>query len=128
MIQSLQSCNAFISPSDRFSRLRGLTPSGSGGSVENNLAFKCTRRRLVIETLHLDVEGGIGERRTAYPESSLPSDNMTSKHLSSAVAVEVDEDQSRDSAKTTCSTTEPKISKSRKGVTFRVDHPDLYEF
>jgi elongator complex protein 4 len=47
-------------PSDRFSTLRGL-----GGSGENNLAFRCTRKRLVFETLHLDVEGGTGERRTA---------------------------------------------------------------
>ncbi|KDR85181.1 hypothetical protein GALMADRAFT_35292, partial [Galerina marginata CBS 339.88] len=46
-------------PSDRFSTLRGL-----GSSGENNLAFKCTRKRLVFETLHLDVEGGTGERRT----------------------------------------------------------------
>jgi len=38
--------------------LRGLGRSG-----ENNLAFKCTRKRLVFETLHLDVEGGRGERQ-----------------------------------------------------------------
>ena len=38
--------------------------SGWTGGGENNLAFKCTRKRFVIETHHLDVEGGVGERRT----------------------------------------------------------------
>jgi hypothetical protein len=38
--------------------------SGSSGGRENNIAFKCTRKRLVFETHHLDVEGGVGERRT----------------------------------------------------------------
>jgi elongator complex protein 4 len=51
-------------PSDRTSMLRGLRQGGVG---ENNLVFRCTRRRLVIETLHLDVEGGVGERRTTAP-------------------------------------------------------------
>lgn len=34
------------------------------------MAFKCTRKRFVIETLHLDVEGGVGERRTSAPNSA----------------------------------------------------------
>jgi elongator complex protein 4 len=38
--------------------------SGSSGGRENNIAFKCTRKRLVFEMHHLDVEGGVGERRT----------------------------------------------------------------
>ncbi|KAF8271354.1 Elongator complex protein 4 [Lactarius quietus] len=52
---------SLTSASDRSSTLRGMS-SVSGG--ENNLAFKCTRKRFVIETHHLDVEGGVGERRT----------------------------------------------------------------
>jgi hypothetical protein len=35
---------------------------------ENNIAFKCTRKRLVFETHHLDAEGGVGERRTVREE------------------------------------------------------------
>jgi elongator complex protein 4 len=54
-----------LAPSDKLSTLRGLlaSPSGAGGG-ENNLAFKCMRKRMVFETLHLDLEGGVGERRT----------------------------------------------------------------
>lgn len=66
-------------PSIRSSVLRGMgTGAGAGiaggkaggggeggaGGGENNLAFKVRRKRLVIETLHLDVEGGVSERRT----------------------------------------------------------------
>jgi elongator complex protein 4 len=40
------------------------TVPGSSGGRENNIAFKCTRKRLVFETHHLDAEGGVGERRT----------------------------------------------------------------
>jgi elongator complex protein 4 len=42
-----------------------------GGVGENNLAFKVTRKRFVIETFHLDVEGGVGERRTTKPTSEV---------------------------------------------------------
>ncbi|TKY90957.1 hypothetical protein EX895_000955 [Sporisorium graminicola] len=77
-------------PSIRASVLRGMgTGAGSGaggksatsgsaggggeggaGGGENNLAFKVRRKRLVIETLHLDVEGGVSERRTKPPKNS----------------------------------------------------------
>ena len=40
------------------------------GAGENNLAFKLKRKRLVVETLHLGVEGGVGERRTEPAPSS----------------------------------------------------------
>lgn len=43
-----------------------------GGGGENNLAFKVRRKRLVIETLHLDVEGGVSERRTKPPKNMEP--------------------------------------------------------
>lgn len=42
---------------------------GGAGGGENNLAFKVRRKRLVIETLHLDVEGGVSERRTKPPKN-----------------------------------------------------------
>lgn len=49
----------------------GLAGAGEGGAGggENNLAFKVRRKRMVIETLHLDVEGGVSERRTKPPKS-----------------------------------------------------------
>ncbi|WVQ78667.1 hypothetical protein IAT38_000754 [Cryptococcus sp. DSM 104549] len=37
---------------------------GGGGAGENNLGFKLRRKRFVVETVHLGVEGGVGERRT----------------------------------------------------------------
>ncbi|KIM48024.1 hypothetical protein M413DRAFT_439717 [Hebeloma cylindrosporum] len=61
-------------PSDRFSTLRGLGTSG-----ENNLAFKCTRKRLVFETLHLDVEGGTSERRTPAAAAAKKTTTTTTK-------------------------------------------------
>lgn len=48
-------------PSQKLSTLVG----GRGG--QNNLAFKLKRKAFVVETLHLDVEGGVGERRTTAP-------------------------------------------------------------
>ncbi|KAH9486750.1 Elongator complex protein 4 [Psilocybe cubensis] len=58
-VQRVPSPQTQSAPSERFSTLRGL-----GSSGENNLGFKCTRKRLVFETVHLDIEGGTGERRT----------------------------------------------------------------
>jgi len=71
------SVGTLTNPSIRSSVLRGMgvgaggkTGSGEGGAGggENNLAFKVRRKRLVIETLHLDVEGGVSERRTKPPK------------------------------------------------------------
>ncbi|KAN0060274.1 Elongator subunit elp4 [Thecaphora frezii] len=47
----------------------GSVGEGGAGGGENNLAFKVRRKRLVIETLHLDVEGGVSERRTKPPKN-----------------------------------------------------------
>ncbi|KAF8973749.1 Elongator complex protein 4 [Flammula alnicola] len=96
--------------SDRFSTLRGLTSSG-----ENNLAFKCTRKRLVIETLHLDVEGGTGERRTtAAPSAHVEEQGHVSGAKVGRLEVELEEENSI------------KIKKKRVG--FQSDRPELYDF
>ena len=76
------SVGTLTNPSIRSSVLRGMgTGAGAGsgktggggeggaGGGENNLAFKVRRKRLVIETLHLDVEGGVSERRTKPPKN-----------------------------------------------------------
>ncbi|KAJ7130077.1 Elongator complex protein 4 [Mycena crocata] len=62
-IHTLPAPQGLVAASDRFSTLRGAV----AGSGENNVGFKCTRKRLVFETLHLDVDGGVGERRTTVP-------------------------------------------------------------
>jgi hypothetical protein len=61
-IHALPTRHSLLPASDRSSTLRGI--SSVSGSRENNIAFKCTRKRLVFEMHHLDVEGGVGERRT----------------------------------------------------------------
>ena len=121
----------------------------SGGVGENNLAFKCTRRRFIIETFHLDVEGGVGERRTApsasavifqdtlvhaSPQSSVPK----SRHPNiSAIEVKLDEDVTTirppplDRISSVAEETREKKAnpkKTKKRVGFQVDRPDLYDF
>jgi len=68
-IQRLPSVATFVAPSDRLSTLRGLQHTG-----ENNLAFRCTRKKLVFETLHLDIEGGTGARRTTAAATTTTGD------------------------------------------------------
>ncbi|SHO79688.1 Uncharacterized protein MSYG_4038 [Malassezia sympodialis ATCC 42132] len=69
-------------PSLRASVLRGMAAGsapgsqrgdGGAGGGENNLAFKVKRKRLAIEPLHLDTEGGVSERRTQPPASAVSS-------------------------------------------------------
>ncbi|KAH9040576.1 hypothetical protein EDB84DRAFT_1475728, partial [Lactarius hengduanensis] len=65
VISPLPAPHSLIPASDRSSTLRGISSvSGWTGGGEDNLGFKRTRKRFVIETHHLDVEGGVGERRT----------------------------------------------------------------
>ncbi|KAI5124634.1 hypothetical protein M0805_004243 [Coniferiporia weirii] len=158
-IHKLPCVQTLVPASDRFSSLRGLSTSStgvsSGGVGENNLAFKCTRKRLVIETFHLDVEGGVGERRTT-PAASTPFGDMvggidsslqhhpTLNHVSVA-AVEVNLDATgppdpetqpvnggtTDAIVTDAMATEEKKmsqKKPKKRVGFQVERPDLYDF
>ncbi|KAF7971829.1 hypothetical protein HWV62_19837 [Athelia sp. TMB] len=70
--------HTLLPPSDKFSVLRGICDSG-----ENNLGFKCMRKRLIFETLHLDLEGGVGERRTTPSTNAMALDAaMTHDHES----------------------------------------------
>lgn len=147
VIHNLPRVRILVPASDRFSTLRGLsTPSSSitsGGVGENNLAFKCTRRRLIFETFHLDVEGGVGERRTTpatsvsqLGEVSLPtaSSNMNPEDGRSLAAVRV----SVESIDTPLQIDRepPNVpdkkqdvpKKPKKRVGFQVDRPDLYDF
>lgn len=133
-----------VPPSDRFSTLRGLSASSSasGGGGENNLAFRCTRKRLIFETLHLDLEGGVSERRTTPAVSSdvIPSTvgvgsgggnelGMSKPtHLAKMdVCLEHDDCAPLPTAVTE-NNTDVKPKKKKKSVAFQSDRPDLYDF
>jgi elongator complex protein 4 len=72
-----------LSPSYKHSTLLGL---GAGSTGQNNLSFRLKRKRFVIETLHLGVEGGVGERRTEPPSTmkSLSAGGSQTSHTHSS--------------------------------------------
>ena len=93
------------------------------------------RKRFVIETLHLDIEGGVSERRTAPPtgvssvESMLPSTSpIAQTHVHSTPAVEIIA-QTR-SIVNDSDETPPHVpmNKPKKTVAFKSDRPELYDF
>jgi len=72
-LHSYPTTHHLLPPTLKHSSLLGVSQSassgaggggGGGGAGENNLGFKLKRKRFVIETVHLGVEGGVGERRT----------------------------------------------------------------
>ncbi|EJF67008.1 PAXNEB-domain-containing protein [Dichomitus squalens LYAD-421 SS1] len=145
-IHSLPAPHTLLPPSDKFSTLRGLTSSG-----ENNLAFKCMRKRLIFETLHLDVEGGVSERRTTPSSSAFAMEAGTGHdhdHLhqpstiplpggASVAAVQVQLEQvhmapSVPESQPDLPPAKPesafKKAKVKKKVAFTSERPDLYDF
>ncbi|KAI0673486.1 PAXNEB-domain-containing protein [Trametes maxima] len=141
-IHTLPAPHTLLPPSDKFSTLRGLTSSG-----ENNLAFKCMRKRLIFETLHLDVEGGVGERRTTPSASAIALEAGVNDHdhvsdssktgSASVAAVQVQLEQTqittppREDAPTVTEMTGSssfKKAKVKKKVAFASERPDLYDF
>ncbi|KAG6887794.1 hypothetical protein C0995_012698 [Termitomyces sp. Mi166 len=149
-IHSLPAPHSIIPPSDKFSTLRGLSASagGIGGNSENNLTFKSTRKRLIFETLHLDIEGGVGERRTTpSAASTVELSSETHDHLhestsptsqtSGVAAVQVVLENpeppkivhdATDGDDKGTEGLEEKPKKPKKRVAFRADRPDLYDF
>ena len=81
-IHTLPAPHTILPPSDKFSTLRGLSSSGVSisGSGENNLAYKCMRKRLIFETLHFDLEGGVGERRATPATNAVALEAGMSAH------------------------------------------------
>lgn len=142
-IHTLPAPHSIVAPSDKFSTLRGLRASGlgSGGSGENNLTFKSTRKRLIFETLHLDIEGGVGERRTtpsaaATTETSKAHDqpHESTSEVSGFATVQVVVENSEipkivdDATDENAKRPEGREKKTKKRVAFRADRPDLYDF
>ncbi|KIK71219.1 hypothetical protein GYMLUDRAFT_149590 [Collybiopsis luxurians FD-317 M1] len=156
-IHTFPSPHTLLPPSDRFSTLRGLAASGAEGGTsggENNLAFKCTRKRLIFETMHLDVEGGVGERRTT-PASIIgiqvekDNANVPNSPVSKAALASVEVKFELESATQVPSSSpvisshddlgvnvvveeaqapKSRIKKPKKSVAFQSDRPDLYDF
>ncbi|KAL0580284.1 Elongator subunit elp4 [Marasmius crinis-equi] len=157
-IHTLPAPHTLLPPSDRFSVLRGLSAAAADatGSGENNLAFKCTRKRLVVETLHLDVEGGVSERRTTPSGSAQDSSGTTlsqhtefspqvSKSGLATIDVELEskagsmdgeaekavgpqESTGVTAIKEAAIPSQSKAKKPKKKVGFRSDRPDVYDF
>ncbi|KAH8102466.1 PAXNEB-domain-containing protein [Cristinia sonorae] len=132
-VHSLPAPHSLQAPSDKFSTLRGLTSSG-----ENNLAFKCMRKRIVFETLHLDLEGGVGERRTTPSATATALEDNTHHHVHShptvtamgeaAVEVSLEEATEPNSQSVGEVPVVTKKAKPKKKVAFHSDRPDLYDF
>ncbi|KAJ7597233.1 PAXNEB-domain-containing protein [Mycena floridula] len=130
-IHSLPCPHTLTPASNKYSTLRGLSSSSGSGSGENNLAFKCTRKRLVIETLHLDLEGGVGERRTTASSNVLPGDGATEARPvqnTASAAVEVEFEAAVVKEKPNESEKMPAKLKPKRKVAFQSDTPDLYDF
>jgi len=142
-IHTLPAPHTILAPSDKYSTLRGLSSSAvSVGGGENNLAFKCTRKRLTFETLHLDLEGGIGDRRTTPSSNALaleagvthkiaaealeqPSSQMA--EASVQVKLETPERSTEATGEQDDAVVNVKV-KPKKRVAFRSDKTDLYDF
>lgn len=123
-IHSLPAPHTLIPPSDKFSELRGISTfsSSATGGGENNLAFKCTRKRFVIETLHLDVEGGVNERRTTIPVTPGVPARTGAQLAAPAVQGSADKETNAIAVPSTSK------KKAKKSVAFQSDRLDLYEF
>lgn len=134
-IHALPTRHSLLPASDRSSTLRGI--SSVSGSRENNVAFKCTRKRLVFETHHLDIEGGVGERRTTGTEkregekavrTKLKGKDLSAEGGGSAwMEVEIEGETGVEAA----ASAEKKVTGSlakKKRVAFRGEQRDLYDF
>jgi elongator complex protein 4 len=154
-ILTLPAPHTILPASDKYSTLRGLSSAAgtTDGSGENNLAFKCMRKRLIFETLHLDLEGGVTERRTTPASNAMALDAgmvhetvpaaavpATESRKGSLATVEVEfehlkdvgsDGRTRAVADDTAddSLVPAKPKKPKKKVAFRSDdRPDLYDF
>lgn len=145
--------HTLLSASHKHSVLRGLRASSTAGASsisrgentsgtgENNLAFRCTRKRFIVETLHLDAEGGVGERRTNAPPTATadvpvaPHTHAQSRTgpvpgVASAVVALENIPLPAESDTPIPQQREPpgRKTSTKKRVAFHSDRPDLYDF
>ncbi|KAG8960545.1 hypothetical protein FRC03_006407 [Tulasnella sp. 419] len=140
-VYSTPSLHTLVPTSHTHSLLRGLSsPSNhAAGGGENNLGFRCTRKRFVIETLHLDVEGGVSERRTAPPISihddhkhGSTDQNIMEKHTDSVrsglATVQLESPVPETTSESPAPPKSSSSFKPKKKVGFQSDRPSLYDF
>ncbi|KAJ7225816.1 PAXNEB-domain-containing protein [Mycena pura] len=124
-INALPAPRGLVPASDRFSTLRGAAMGGG----ENNLGFKCTRKRLMFETLHLNVEGGVAERRTSAPATIVqPATAPAPRRASDAVVRIQVEGSTTEAAAATVVMSAKQGKKGGKKVGFQSDRPEVYDF
>ena len=112
------------------------------------MAFKCMRKRLIFETLHLDVEGGVSERRTTPSSSTIAMEGSPAhdhNHATvipdgdgpplAAVQVQLEQVQLAMAAPQPATVApadmkDPNVKKVKvkKRVAFTSERPDLYDF
>ncbi|KAG8708223.1 hypothetical protein FRC08_000055 [Ceratobasidium sp. 394] len=118
-------------PSISKSVLRGMNSSGPHGGGENNLAFRCTRKRLIIETMHLGAEGGVGARQTAPPPNAaiqLDSHPHPAPKPTESARINIALDNGPN---LTVEASQEGTKTSKKGqrrVLFQSDKPEIYDF
>ena len=107
------------------------------------------RKRLIFETLHLDVEGGVGERRTTPATTAIAMDEASHSdavhhridpppRFAGAATIQVQVEEKMASIVATHSALDlkeasapsafSKKSKPKKKVAFHSERPDLYDF
>jgi elongator complex protein 4 len=103
------------------------------------------RKRLIFETLHLDVEGGVGERRTTHSANAIALDAGITHPAGSEIlqgqpemavaSIEVQFETAEQGRPSTSASLQGgkasptlKVKKSKKKVAFQSDRPDLYDF
>ena len=91
------------------------------------------RKRLVVETLHLDVEGGVGERRTTpFASTAVDStphiahEEIEDEPQLAKVVIETLPERLLQTALPAADKITPK--KARKKVAFKTAESDLYDF
>lgn len=152
-VSSSPSPGTLRAPSISRSILRGMTSSGippisilriqtnpiligPHGGGENNLAFRCTRRRLVIETMHLGAEGGVGARQTSAPaDINVQPEPIPAKHThpvapaeSARVSIALDGVTSAPQLSQESSKVEKSAKPKARRVVFQSDKPEIYDF
>ena len=148
-LHTFPSTHAVIPPTLKHSALLGLAPGegAGGGAGENNLGFRLKRRKFVIETVHLGVEGGVGERQTGpvaeqlsltapRPEKAVESmsadvvvpDTVASAKPRRPARVRFREQVGIDEPEASAGGGAAVLSSEKPRVRFQHEQPELYDF